>query len=230
MLKRIIKGLFHAAGLKVEWRDRLLESIVYQDSPFLPRIHHAQVKRLFYQREMVEQVRDVPGNLVECGTSVGYGLLGFILISELQGSPRHYYSFDSFEGFPSPAAEDNGTHVTKGFLASPPEVLLRVLRDGGVREEVLESRLHVGKGFFDKTLPGYSGPIALLHLDCDLYDSYRVALEMLYDQVSPGGVIMFDEYRDPHFPGADKAIDEFFAQKPEKLVQHRYGNYYVVKQ
>jgi hypothetical protein len=230
MLKSLVKRSFRAVGLNVEWRDRLLESITYQDSPYLPRIYYESVRRLFYFRDMVDRVRAVPGNLVECGTSVGYGLLSFILIGELDGVRRDYYSFDSFEGFPAPAEEDRGTHLTKGFLSSPPELLLKVLRDGGVPEELIRQRLHVRKGFFDQTLPHYDGPIALLHLDCDLYESYKTALEHLYAKVAPNGVIMFDEYKSPHFPGADKAIDGFFADKPETVVQHPFGNYYVVKQ
>ena len=229
MIKSLIKRAFHTIGLSVEWRDKLLEQITYKDSPYLARIQLHSVRRLLYFREMVEKVRHTPGDLVECGTSVGHGLLSFILLSELMGVPRTYYSFDSFEGFPELAPEDQGTHVTKGLLASPPALLMKVLRDGYVPEDVIANRFCLVKGFFDKTIPSYTRPIALLHLDCDLYDSYKSSLS-LYDQVVSGGVIMFDEYRNPHFPGADKAIDEFFADKPEKLRQHSLGNYFVVKQ
>jgi hypothetical protein len=67
------------------------------------------------------------------------------------------------------------------------------------------------KDFFDKTLSSYEGRIALLHLDGDLYESYKVSLEALYDKVVSGGIIMFDEYADPRWLGARKAIDEFFS-------------------
>jgi hypothetical protein len=230
MLKTLVKSAFRSAGLKVEWRDRLQELIEYPSSPFLPTIDSFFLPRLFYQREMLELAAGAKGDLVECGTYIGHGLLPFILASEVLGLPRHYYAFDSFEGFPAPTKEDDGTHLTKGFLQSAPELLLKVLRDGRVPEEVIQKRLHVVKGFFDQTLPKYEGQIGVLHLDCDLYDSYRVALGCLYDKVVKGGVIMFDEYLHPEFPGADRAIDEFFADKPEKPIKHRFGNYYLVKQ
>ena len=57
----------------------------------------------------------------------------------------------------------------------------------------------------------------MLHLDCDLYESCKLALETFYDKVQPGGVIMFDEYADARWPGATKAIDEFFSDKPEMI-------------
>ena len=50
----------------------------------------------------------------------------------------------------------------------------------------------------------------MLHLDCDLYESYKISLTNLYDKVVAGGIIMFDEYDDQRWPGARRAIDEFF--------------------
>ena len=95
-----------------------------------------------------------------------------------------------------------------------------MLRDGRIPEIVIHDRVRLIKGFFDKTLPQYEGRIALLHLDGDLYESYKVSLETLYEKVAPGGIIMFDEYLDQRWPGATKAIDEFFSGKPEKVVPH----------
>jgi len=117
----------------------------------------------------------------------------------------------------SPTARDEKTPITgKGFWANPPETVLKALRDGRLRDEVIRDRIHLVRGWFQDTLPKYEGKIALLHLDCDLHDSYKLALERLYDKVQPGGVILFDEYADDRWPGASKAIDEFFADKAER--------------
>jgi predicted O-methyltransferase YrrM len=96
---------------------------------------------------------------------------------------------------------------------------------------MIRNRVRLVKGFFQDTLPKYEGDIALLHLDCDLYESYKLSLERLYRKVRPGGVIMFDEYDDARWPGATKAIDEFFADKPEKIEPHSRctWKYFVVK-
>ena len=42
---------------------------------------------------------------------------------------------------------------------------------------------------------------------------------------------MFDEYHDGRWPGATKAIDEFFVDKPENIVPHAkcHWKYYVEK-
>jgi len=223
MLKRLIKHVLQQAGYRIERRDPLVESIPadYNHSPFLPRIYRGSLERLMYYRDQVEQVADVPGDIVECGVSMGHGALTFLLLSDYVGVPRTYWGFDSFEGFPAPVAEDEETPITgPGFWANPPEAVLKVLRDGRVPEDWIGDRVRLVKGWFRETLPKYDGRIALLHLDCDLYESYKISLETLYDKVEPGGIIMFDEYADKRWPGAAKAIDEFFAGRPERVRPH----------
>lgn len=231
MVNQFLKRFARLLGVTIQRRDALLESIPanYETSPYLPRVYRQSAERLLYFNEMTKRAVEVDGDVVECGTSIGHGLLYFMLLSEIAGVERDFYGFDSFEGFPAPTEADRGTHAYAGYYANSPEIVLRVLRDGRVSPRVLEEKLHLVKGFFEDTVPKYEGKIALLHLDCDLYDSYRVCLEHLYGKVVPGGAILFDEYENPKFPGARKAVDEFFADKDRTIERHACGKYYVVK-
>lgn len=234
MVKDFIKQIFRQAGIKVSRIDPLEETIPaqYNRSPFLPKIYRGSLDRLMYLRDQVEQVREVEGDIVECGVSIGHGALLFLLLSEYVGVERTYWGFDSFEGFPDPLEQDENTPITgKGYWANPPETVAKVLRDGRIPEDVINRRVRLGRGWFQDTLPKYDGQIALLHLDCDLYESYKFALDTLYEKVAPGGIIMFDEYNDQRWPGATKAIDEFFSDKPEQVRPHRKCSwkYYAVK-
>ena len=58
-------------------------------------------------------------------------------------------------------------------------------------------------------------------LDCDLYDSYRIALPFVWDRLSRGGYMFIDEYYSLKFPGARIACDEFFMDRKDKPQQHR---------
>jgi hypothetical protein len=234
-LKSAVKRSLRRLGYKIEKIDPLEESIPvdYNHSPFLPRVYRGALDRYLYFKDMVEKVRTVEGDIVECGVSIGHGALLLTLFSDYIETPRTYYGFDSFEGFPEPVEKDETTPIKgKGFWANPPDTVLKVLRDGRLNEDVIRERIRLVKGWFDKTLPRYEGGIALLHLDCDLYESYKLALETLYDKVQPGGVIMFDEYGDTRWPGATKAIDEFFSDKPETVRPHPKctWKFHVVKQ
>ena len=68
----------------------------------------------------------------------------------------------------------------------------------------------IRKGWFQNTLPiakNEIGPITLLRLDGDWYESTKVCLENLYDKVIPGGYIIIDDYG--HHEGCKIAVDEF---------------------
>ncbi|MBM37658.1 MAG: methyltransferase [Woeseia sp.] len=57
-------------------------------------------------------------------------------------------------------------------------------------------KLHVG--YFNDTLKEFLetslGPIAFLHIDCDLYSSTVTIFDLLGNRLRPGSVILFDEY------------------------------------
>ena len=239
-IKHRARGMLRSLGVEVERRDRLAELVPaayrHQTSRFLPTVHRNTLGRILYFERMMERVRDVEGDIVECGVSIGHGTLYFMLLSELMGKERQIYGFDSFQGFPAPTAADlkadGAFEVSHGTLASPLEMVSRVLHDGRVPQRLIDNNLHLVRGFFESSLPHYEGDIALLHLDCDLFESYTCCLSLLYDKVVPGGLIMFDEYEDPHFPGAKKAIDTFFSNRPEMVeeyFEYDYRKYFVRK-
>ncbi len=73
-------------------------------------------------------------------------------------------------------------------------------------------RLH--KGLFEDTIPVTPlGVVSLAHIDCDWYDPVVYCLAAIADRISPGGVIVIDDYHD--YAGCRTAIDEFVASRPD---------------
>jgi O-methyltransferase len=92
--------------------------------------------------------------------------------------------------------------------------------------------VHIRKGWFKDTLPIAKhevGPISILRLDGDWYDSVLVGLECLYDLVVPGGYILIDDYG--FWEGAQKATDEFRAKRGIRspLIQTDHEERYWIK-
>ena len=90
------------------------------------------------------------------------------------------------------------------------------------------------QGTFSETTKNFNKEIDILHLDCDLYQSYLDVLNNLYKNVKQGGSIIFDEYYSLKYPGARIAVNEFFSNQSvdrfEKYItQDSFERWCVVK-
>ena len=195
-------------------------------------LNAAHIRRFFHFEHLLKQIDSVEGNIVECGVGSGRSIFAFSIISQTMTRPREIWGFDTFEGIPPPSTEDGKFNEHKtGWWSYPRRQVVELLEFNGIAPTFIAENIRFVSGLFSDTLPEYnSGPIALLHLDIDFYDSYKTVLESLYDQVAPGGIITFDEYRKPVWPGATQAVDEFFAERPEEIIKSPVADrYYVIK-
>jgi hypothetical protein len=72
----------------------------------------------------------------------------------------------------------------------------------------------------EETLPERAPDrIAVLRLDTDWYESTKHEMEQLYPRLSPGGVLLLDDYG--HYEGARRAVDEYLAARGERLLLNR---------
>jgi hypothetical protein len=194
----------------------------------------AHARRLIYFYDLLCKVANVEGDIVECGVGWGRSLFAFALLSELFDRERKIYGFDSFQGFPEPTREDEAQrhNIKKGRYSTTKEGVIRYLVNSGMNRTFIDGKIILIEGYFSQTLREYSGrAIALLHLDCDLYQSYKESLHSLYPKMARGGVIAFDDYHEKDkFPGAKKAIDEFFTGREEISRSNMINRYYAIKE
>jgi O-methyltransferase len=203
------------------------------------------IANTIYWLKFFESVVNVPGDIVECGVGRGRSLLiltaiNYILSKE-EGGQRTVFGYDSFEGFPAPSKQDATTrNPQKGeWSKSPsgkytysPEFIQQVLNVADIPLDKM--RVIIKKGFFSDSLKSHPDrPIALLHIDGDLYQSCLDALVYLYPKVSKGGIVIFDEYRSgdrTDFPGERLAIKDYFMGNTPHLKVSVWGNHYLIKQ
>lgn len=207
-------------------------NVYVHKGPFIP-FGIRQIRNLFYYEKVYQRVANLNGSIVECGVGKGRSFLFFSYFAHQEGKGKHVWGFDSFEGFPEPTENDvSPRNPKKGeWSGFSPTDMREILRGAGFSAEWIKEYIHLIKGFFDKTLDSYTGgPIALLHIDSDLYESYKDPLEVLFPQVVAGGLVIFDEYNRPNWPGAKKAVDEYF-KDTDYVIEHdsEYDKYFVVK-
>jgi O-methyltransferase len=171
--------------------------------------------------------REIPGAFAECGVWLGGSVAAMLLtLQEMGTTDREIYLYDTFEGMTEPTEHD-----TSKFHEPAVEAWREAEQQDGrvygglfdpsffneeaVREKLLatgypEERLHFVKGPVEETIPATMPPdLALLRLDTDWYESTRHELEHLYPLLSPGGILIIDDYG--HWEGCRRAVDEYFA-------------------
>ena len=200
------------------------------------KIHYESLAHLLYLKEIYDLVTNLEGDIVECGVGHGHSLYKLCCLAYYENKGRKIYGFDSFGGFPEPSEEDmSPRNPQKGeWNVATVEIIERKLTAAGrIEPSFIQNNVKLVKGFFDESLSRFDGEsIAFLHLDVDLYKSYKVTLEYFWPKLAKGGVVAFDEYKNAieKFPGAAKAIDEFFGSSVTQIRFHEQANrYYIVK-
>ncbi len=76
------------------------------------------------------------------------------------------------------------------------------------------------KGYFPESAAQMPSDLsfALVHIDCDLYQPILAALQYFYPRLLPGGYLIIHDYACLAWDGAERAVDEFFADKPECVI------------
>lgn len=177
----------------------------------------------------------VPGDIVECGVWRGGAAMAaaLTLLGEDERA-RGLWLYDTFTGMTEPGSADRRS---SDGLAARDSWLRYRRRDGEndwCRASLEDVRANMGgtgypaariryvKGPVEQTLrdpQNLPELIAVLRLDTDWYESTRVELEQLYPRLTPGGVLIVDDYG--HWQGARKAVDEFFAARGEPILLNR---------
>jgi len=184
----------------------------------------------------------VEGDILEFGVfgGVSLALLAQAHSFDPKGMTRRIVGYDSFQGLPQseePHArwkEGDCSRVHAWHPVLKPgdpitkEVTLDLFRRSGRGAPELEIGLF--QDTIPRTVPGKYKAAALVHIDCDLYESTKLVLEGLAPILQEGTVLLFDEwfsYKGNPGKGEARAFFEFLETHPEWRAQsyQPYGPY-----
>jgi O-methyltransferase len=184
---------------------------------------------------------DIPGDIVECGVWRGGSSMAMALALKDQ-SPRTLWMYDTYAGMTDATSADishSGASASALLSAAKQlEATERSLKLGSVSLEDVRAnlttteypirRVRFVEGPVEQTIPGnVPDQISLLRIDTDWYASTLHELVHLYPLLSPGGILIVDDYG--HWQGARKAVDEYFDGEPIFLNRIDYTGRLVVK-
>ncbi len=230
MIKRLIQNTAQILGFKIERigitnKDFIDLQTKYSSYTMVP-------KEVFISNlELVSFFTEIPGTIVECGVWRG-GMIAAIY--EVLGD-RECLLFDSFEGLPE-AKEIDGINAiawqknTEGeYYFDNCKAEIEFAEEAMKLAEVNNYRII--KGWFEDTVKGYdlNSNIAILRLDADWYESTSICLDSFFNRVSPGGLIIIDDYHT--WDGCSKAVHDFLSKRKlnERIQTTSAGVAYIVK-
>jgi len=173
------------------------------------------------------KTQELPGDILDLGVSRGVSFFTFHKLLEIvlpTDTSKKVIGIDSFEGLTDFSTYDGALNsnvgkVEGGWSAfNVEEEVFKILELQNEDCVLTKSRGILIKGRVQDAIPKLISErpgmrIALLHLDLDLYEPTYFALEMLWDLVLPGGLIVFDEFALPPWEGEAKAWEDFARNK-----------------
>lgn len=167
--------------------------------------------RFFHLAQLFGLARNLPGATAEAGVFRGLG--SYLMCSRSRREHPGFdgaghFAIDSFEGLGQPSAEDGPAECAGRFSDTSLEVAQSTLADFPAVTFL--------KGWipevFDQ-LPDQH--YRFVHVDVDLYDPTLASLEYFYPRLTPGGVLVVDDYGpwpNGDFPGCKRAVEGFAAE------------------
>jgi len=173
-----------------------------------------RIQKIIAHYELSKKIMNVPGDILEFGVHKSLSILRFALFRNIidGNDNRRIIGFDIFDKFP----------VDKLTLKSDIEFSRTFNDQTGmplsvelIQELLLNKNLHnieLVKGNIFDTLDPFIDhnpnlKISCIHIDLDVYEPTKYVIEKLYDKLSFGGILIFDDYN--ILEGETLAVDEF---------------------
>jgi O-methyltransferase len=169
------------------------------------------LSRYYFLKLVCDQLlkERIIGDAAELG--VWKGNTAAILAEFTRRTGSTAYLLDTFEGFKNDDLK--GIDADKAMEFADTSI-------NSVADRVGADGIKIVKGYFPDTqdqIP-IDARFAFVHIDCDLYKPFKAGLEFFYPRLVEGGFLVMHDYGSLWWDGTEKAIDEFFADKPESVI------------
>lgn len=167
--------------------------------------------RCYVLYSLAIQASALVGQWYECGVYQGGSamLLAHVLAAHRRDSAARLHLFDTFAGMPPP--DPRTDRHRRGDFADCSLASVRARL-----EEAVPGIAVFHEGLIPETFVGlHDHQLAFAHIDVDIFRSVFACCEFIHPRLVMGGFMVFDDYGFSTCPGARRAVDEFFADKPE---------------
>jgi len=173
-----------------------------------------RVAKSIAQYILFEKTIQIDGDIVECGVFKGASFSRFAMYRKIHNLGRKkLIGFDTFGDFPETQYEKDKKLREEFILEAGAQSISKNQISEVLLKKGCDKNTSFIQGDITETVPKFvhnnpSTKISLLNLDVDIYEPTVTILENLYPLISPGGVLILDDYETFH--GETNAINEYF--------------------
>lgn len=200
LLKRTLTGMIYEdPAIPVPWRSTSeYNEEARHNGRDWPLNAHTMIgfRRLDNLQECMETViaDGIQGDFIETGVWRGGACIFMRGMLRAYGiKDRIVWVADSFDGFPYSERDDDmalASQPEQAYLAVPKNDVIHNFALYGL----MDWQVQFIPGWFSQTLPGPVRKLAVLRLDCDLYESTLDSIVPLYPLLEPGGFCIIDDW------------------------------------
>jgi len=196
-----------------------------------------RIGKLLNHFKIYKKIIDKPGDILEFGVFKGTSFMRLLYFRALleNESSRKIIGFDIFGKFPESKKFIEDKKFIKKFENNGGEGISKQELTELIDEKLIRN-YELIKGDITRTLPDWLAQnphkrFSLVHLDVDVYEPSIKTIELVYDRIVPGGILMLDDYGT--VLGETKAIEEFLEKRglnPEfKKIKYYHIPTYITK-
>ncbi len=222
-------------------RENIFSMITQRDpSYFIDQIGlfigHVALGSLLCRYELLKKTIDIPGHILEFGVFEGANLLYMAKILKLlcPNNLKQVYGFDSFKGFCKFSKNDFAANKFNGAYKGNKPSLEKLINLHKLNEDI-----SLIPGFIENTLPTFlkahpQHVYSFIYIDVDLYRPTQRIFDLIWENISLGGIVALDNGYSERYPGEGIATKQFLRKirgqyRVEASPYSRQPMYWIIK-
>ena len=198
---------------------------------FIGNAHTLQEKSLGWRLHTLtwaaNHCLDIAGDFVECGVYHGFSFAVITAYLEFENVDKTLYLYDSFTGIPEEYNSENRSNaVYQKEIAENEYAIFNDVKEKFSKYQNVKIIKGIVPNTFQQVCPE---KIAFLHIDMNSAKSEIAALESLFDKVTSGGMIVFDDYGWSGYVKQKIAEDAFMKERGHNILELPTGQGLLIK-
>jgi len=193
-------------------------------------VGHMSLSRFLGLYELYKQTLGVAGHIAEVGTYKGASLLHFAKLVQIfeAESLTQVHGFDWFQGT---GKDEITSYVKEGTYKESYERVLELVNAQNLGHIAFVHKMDVIKElkpFLERYL---HLQFKLVFLDAGMYNIVKTVLPLFWERLTPGGIVILDQYNHEFSPGETLAVREILPHAKVKTLPNIWmPSAYIVKE